>query len=122
LKEVNCDFVVTDKADGGVAVSAEGPLTEILLTWSVISMTLKPYEYADYLNMLALHGVPNSAVHMVGYMLVGSRGSGGGFDELLLFKRKTAEVVRGLVDYYPIARAVRMDGCKRRRTTILDFT
>jgi len=121
--ETMCKYFDCTKADGGVAASAEGSLMEILLTWSVISMTLrKPYEYEDYLRALAISGVPDSAVHMVGYMLVGSRGSGGGFDELLLFKRKTAEVVRGLVDHYAAVRIARMDGCKRRETTILDFT
>jgi len=123
LAEVMCKYFDCSKAGGGVVASAEGPLIEVLLTWSLISMTLKkPYEYEDYLRALALSGVPDSAVRMVGYMLVGSRGSGGGFDELLLFKRKTAEVVRGLVDHYAVVRAVRMDGCKRRKTTILDFT
>jgi len=121
--ETMCKYFDCVKVDGGVAASAEGPLMEILLTWSLIAMVLKkPYEYEDYLRALALNGVPNSAVHMIGYMLVGSRGSGGGFDELLLFKRKTAEVVRGLVDHYAAVRAVRADGCKRRKTTILDFT
>jgi len=118
--ETMCKYFDCVKVDGGVATSAEGPLMEILLAWSLIAMVLKkPYEYADYLHMLAFNGVPDSAIHMIGYMLVGKReDDGDGFDELLLFKRKTAEVVRDLVNNSAIVRIVRMDDCKKHKATI----
>jgi len=105
MTNVMCKFFDCAKSNGATIASAEGAAVEILLTWALISMLLRPYEYGDYMRMLAF-GVPDSAIHMIGYMLIGT-------DELLKFKRRTAEVVKGLVDYNTDVYAVRIDGCKR---------
>jgi len=105
MTDVMCKFFECVKSNGAIIASAEGIAMEVLLTWALISMLLKPYEYGDYMRTLAF-GVPDSAVRMIGYMLIGT-------DELLKFKRKTAEVVKRLVDYNMDVYTVRIGGCKR---------
>jgi len=106
MADVMCKFFGCAKSNGAVTASAEGVAMEVLLTWALISMLLKPYEYGDYMRALAF-GVPDSAVRMIGYMFVGT-------DELLKFKRRTAEVVKGLVDYNIDVYTVRRNACIAR--------
>jgi len=114
MAEVMCNFFDCAGLEGGVATKAEGAAMETLLTWTLVSMLLKPHEYRGYMHTLLLYGVPDSAVRMIGYMLCG-------LDELLLFKRRTAEVVKALVDYNVFAYHARMDGCKRHVDMALNY-
>jgi len=76
-------------------------------------MVLRPYEYEDYMNAIVLYGVSNSTLRTIGFALKG-------VDELLLFKRKTAEVVKRLVDHTIALKRVKAAGCKRRHASTLD--
>jgi len=114
MADVMCAYFDCSRGNGSAAAAAEGAAAKYLLVWSLASMALKPREYRSYMNVLALYGIPDSAVHAIGYAL---RGAG----ELLLFKRYVAELVRELAYYNAEVRAARSEGCKGRNARILDY-
>jgi len=115
LAETLCSRFNCAKADGGVKAVVEGYPVVYALTWSLAAMVLKPYEYEDYVNAIVLYGVSNSTLRTIGFALKGT-------DELLLFKRKTAEVVKRLVDSTIALEKVKAAGCKRLHAPILNYT
>jgi len=108
-----CSRFECTNANGGIKAVVEGYPVVYALTWSLVAMVLRPYEYEDYLNGIVLSGVPDSVLRTIGFALKGT-------DELLMFKRRTAEVVKRLVDRTIVLERAKAAGCRRRRASALN--